>query len=163
MEVSFKSRGPISVHARLFWHEPILHNTSIYKTSSLTQKDMLMLQCPCHLPVSSCPIDALTHWRFFEFCQDIDVHAAPMCALAISRETHTIVTISRETHTTVTISRETHATVTISRETNTTVTISQETLVCSRAASCDTVDSSRAGSTPSESSTGSATEYACNR
>ncbi len=89
-----------------------------------------MLQYPCHLPVSSCPIDALTHRvasALFEFCQDIDVHAAPMCALTVSRETHTIVTISRETHTIVTISREAHATVTISRETNTTVTISRET------------------------------------
>ena len=91
---------------------------------------MFMLQYPCHLPVSSCPIDALTHRvasAFFEFCQDVDVHAAPMCALTISRETHTIVTISRETHATVTISRETHATVTIYRETHATVTISRET------------------------------------
>ena len=32
MEVSFKSRGPVGFHARLFWHGPILHSTSIYNT-----------------------------------------------------------------------------------------------------------------------------------
>ena len=29
MEVSFKSRGPVGLHARLFWQEPIIHNQYI--------------------------------------------------------------------------------------------------------------------------------------
>ena len=32
IEVPFKSRGPVGIHARLFWQEPI------YNTSSLTPK-----------------------------------------------------------------------------------------------------------------------------
>ena len=38
MEVSFKSRGPVGLHARLFWQEPIIHNQyiTIYNSKKST-------------------------------------------------------------------------------------------------------------------------------
>ena len=102
-----------------------------------------MLQCPCHIPVSSYPIDALTHRvasALLEFCQDIDVHAALMRAMSISRETHTIVTISRETHDCDDFSGSTRNCDDLSGDKHDCDDFSGNTLVCSRAASCDTVD-----------------------
>ena len=54
MEVSFKSRGPVGLHARLFWQEPIIHNQYItlplsHKNRCLCNNVHVIFQCPVAL------------------------------------------------------------------------------------------------------------------